>query len=435
MGTPDILLFHLHGKWKTGGRACFARSGFPRVRLAVPGEIEREYRDGTQPSGSNASHPVRHLGRLRSGTGRFGVGITPAHARYAEGSCGNRSARSGSLTTFCAPRPSARPSSRTAILAALVGNLLVSATKAVAAAWTGSSAMLSEAVHSFVDTGNEVLLLYGQHRAARPPDREHPLGHGRELYFWSFIVALLVFAVGAGISLYEGILHVSAPAPMRDPLVSYVVLGLAALFEGSSFLVSNRQVRAMKGRQSYVRFARASKDPPSFMVLFEDAAALLGIAIAVVGTWAANRFDAPELDGVASILIGLVLATVAVLLARESKSLLVGEPARSEVSESVLALAREQAGVRNANGILTVQLAPDQIVVALSLHFAETLRVTELERGVEQIEARIRARHPEVSAVFVKPQTPRAFEEALRRRFPNGRAFHLPPDDASPQAS
>jgi len=339
------------------------------------------------------------------------------------------------LTTFCAPRPSARPSSRTAILAALVGNLLVSATKAVAAAWTGSSAMLSEAVHSFVDTGNEVLLLYGQHRAARPPDREHPLGHGRELYFWSFIVALLVFAVGAGISLYEGILHVSAPAPMRDPLVSYVVLGLAALFEGSSFLVSNRQVRAMKGRQSYVRFARASKDPPSFMVLFEDAAALLGIAIAVVGTWAANRFDAPELDGVASILIGLVLATVAVLLARESKSLLVGEPARSEVSESVLALAREQAGVRNANGILTVQLAPDQIVVALSLHFAETLRVTELERGVEQIEARIRARHPEVSAVFVKPQTPRAFEEALRRRFPNGRAFHLPPDDASPQAS
>ena len=237
----------------------------------------------------------------------------------------------------------AKSSSKVAVHAALAGNLLVTLTKAGAAVWTGSSAMLSEAIHSFVDTGNEVLLLYGMHRAARRPDPEHPIGYGRELYFWSFIVALLVFALGAGVSLYQGMLHVLKPEPIRDPMVSYVVLGLAFLFEGASWIVSLRQFRAGKGDLGYYEAFRRSKDPPSFMVLFEDSAALIGIAIAALGTLGATRFGAPVLDGVSSVLIGLVLAVTAILLARESKSLLIGERADRKITASILRIAASRA--------------------------------------------------------------------------------------------
>ncbi len=175
-------------------------------------------------------------------------------------------------------------SSKSVIYAALIGNLLIAATKAFAAAWTGSSAMVSEAIHSFVDTGNEFLLLYGLRRAAQRPDREHPLGYGRELYFWSFIVAVLVFALGAGLSIYTGVLHIFHPAPIRDPLVNYVVLGLAFRFEGGSWLVSLRQFRAAIGPLGVYEAFRRSKDPPSFIILFEDSAALL-----VIVSWTASR--------------------------------------------------------------------------------------------------------------------------------------------------
>jgi cation diffusion facilitator family transporter len=215
--------------------------------------------------------------------------------------------------------------------------------------------MSSEAVHSFVDTGNEVLLLYGMRRAARRSDPEHPLGHGRELYFWSFIVALLVFALGAGVAIYEGILHVLRPEPISDPLVNYVVLALALLFEGGSWLVSLRLFRTAKGHLGYREAFRRSKDPPSFMVLFEDSAALLGILIAAVGTWLSVRLHAPVIDGIASILIGLVLGGVALLLARESKSLLIGERADRSLSDSILRIVGAEEPIARANGPLTVQ--------------------------------------------------------------------------------
>ena len=311
----------------------------------------------------------------------------------------------------------AESSSKAAVYAALVGNLLVAITKSGAAAWTGSSAMLSEAVHSFVDTGNEVLLLYGMRRAARRADPEHPVGYGRELYFWSFVVALLVFALGAGVSLYEGILHVRHPEPISDPLVSYVVLGLAFLFEGGSWAVSLRQFTAAKGELDFYEAFRRSKDPPSFTVLFEDSAALLGILIAAVGTFAATTFDAPVYDGVASILIGLVLAGTAALLARESMSLLIGERADRKLSDSILRIADEASTASHANGVLTVQLAPDQIVAALSLEFADDLRAPQIESAVIEIERKVRAVHPEVVALFVKPQTARTFSETVRQRF------------------
>jgi cation diffusion facilitator family transporter len=314
-------------------------------------------------------------------------------------------------------RSAASPtSSRRSVYAALIGNLLVAVTKAVAAALTGSSAMLSEAVHSFVDCVNEVLLLYGQKRAARPADAEHPFGYGRELYFWSFVVALLIFALGAGVSFYEGILHIRNPHAISDPRINYIVLALAFVFEGASWVISIRQFRSANGERDFYEAFRRSKDPPSFMVLFEDSAALLGIAIAAAGTFAASTLDMPVFDGVASILIGVILAAVATLLARESKSLLIGEPGDRDFTDSICTISTQVRGVVGANDVLTSYLSPDQVVVSLSIEFEDTLRVPELEELVKEIERRVRARHPEVLALFIKPQTPQTFRETRRAR-------------------
>ena len=308
------------------------------------------------------------------------------------------------------------PSSRQSVYAALLGNLLVAITKGIAAAWTGSAAMLSEAVHSFVDCGNEVLLLYGQKRAARPPDAERPFGYGRELYFWSFVVALLIFALGAGVSIYVGIMHIRDPHDVSDPRVNYIVLALAFVFEGVSWWISFRQFRSASGRRDLYEAFRRSKDPPSFMVLFEDSAALLGIVIAAAGTFAASTLDMPVFDGVASILIGLILAGVATLLARESKSLLIGEPGDRDFTDSICTISTQVRGVVGANDVLTSYLSPDQVVVSLSIEFEDTLRVPELEELVKEIERRVRAEHPEVVSLFIKPQTPQTFREARAAR-------------------
>ena len=305
---------------------------------------------------------------------------------------------------------SADQSTRFAVYVALVGNLLVATTKAGAAFWTGSSSMLSEAVHSFVDTGNEVLLLYGMHRAKGEADQDHPVGYGRELYFWSFIVTVLVFALGAGVSIFEGVTHMRNPAPVEDAVVNYVVLGLSFVFEGASWVVSLRQFNAARGSVGLLEAFRRSKDPPSFMVLFEDSAALMGIVLAAGGTFASASLDRPELDGLASILIGLVLAATAVLLARESKSLLIGERADSRLSDSILRIAGQAKAVVRANGVITVQLAPDQVVAALSLEFADELRTPDIEAAVVDIEKRLRLAHPEVTTLFVKPQSSHSYQ-------------------------
>ena len=306
--------------------------------------------------------------------------------------------------------------SRRVIYAALVGNLLVALTKFIAVVVTGSSAMLSEGVHSLVDSGNEVLLLYGLRRAARPPDARHPLGHGRELYFWSFVVALLIFAVGAGISLYEGITHVLHPRPITHPIVNYVVLGLALLFEGGSWWVVVREFRRAKGQLGYFEAARASKDPPGFMILFEDTAALLGLLMALGGTAAAHLLHAPILDGVASLAIGVLLGAVALFLAQESKALLIGEGASPDVVASIAQIARAEPGVEHANALLTVHLGPRQVVAALSIDFADEISAGQVERIVARIEDRIRRRHPEIVTIFIKPQSAADFQQALQRR-------------------
>jgi cation diffusion facilitator family transporter len=303
------------------------------------------------------------------------------------------------------------------VYAALIGNLLVAVTKAAAAFWTGSSAMQSEAIHSFVDCGNELLLLYGMRRAMRRADPEHPLGYGRELYFWSFIVAVLVFALGAGISTYQGIARLRAPEPIDDPLVSYVVLGLAFVFEGVSWLVSLRQFRSAKGAQGFYAATRTSKDPPSFMVFFEDSAALLGIVLAALGTFLATSAGMPLFDAVASIAIGLVLAATAILLARESKSLLIGEPAHPHLRDSIARIASADVSFARVNGVLTAQLAPEQILAALSIEFADDVPAARIEQWVVHTEQQLRAAHPEIVTIFIKPQTGRTYREIVRRRY------------------
>jgi cation diffusion facilitator family transporter len=301
--------------------------------------------------------------------------------------------------------------------AALVGNLLVAGTKLFAALWTGSAAMMSEAVHSFVDSGNEMLLLHGMRRAAQAPDAHHPLGYGRELYFWSFIVALLIFALGAGISIYEGIDHLRHPQPIDHAGTNYLVLALALVFELASWVISLRQFRAAKGSLGYFEAFRQSKDPPSFMVLFEDSAALAGILIAALGTFLAVQLHEPRFDAIASILIGLVLGIVSFLLTEESKSLLIGERADQSLSDSILRTAGSHPAVSRANGVLTMQLAPDQIVAALSLDFVDAVSAGTVEDAVADIEQSVRTAHPQVVALFVKPQAQRNYRQVAAAGF------------------
>jgi len=297
----------------------------------------------------------------------------------------------------------AETSSRTAVVAALIGNLLIAMTKGVAAALSGSSAMLSEAVHSVVDSGNEVLLLYGQHRAKKPPDELHPWGYGREIYFWSFVVALLIFAVGAGVSIYEGIKHIQHPEPMTDPLVNYAVYAISALFEGISWWFGWSAFKRVRGDRTILSAVHASKDPPSFMVLFEDSAALIGLVIAATATWLSTHLGKPWIDGAGSICIGAVLAVVAVLLARESKDLLIGERARPQLSRSIRDIAERQPGVLAVEGILTSQLSPEQVIANVGLEFADDLKTSDIERIIGELERELRKIHPDLFRVFVRP--------------------------------
>jgi cation diffusion facilitator family transporter len=298
-------------------------------------------------------------------------------------------------------------SSKLVIYAALGGNLLIAFTKLVAAIWTGSSAMLSESVHSLVDTGNQGLMLYGIYRADQPPDRLHPLGYGRELYFWSFIVALLIFSLGAGISLYEGVAHIREPAVVTNPSVNYAVLGVSFPFEGVTWWLAWREFARQRGDIGIIDAVTRSRDPTSFLVLFEDSAALIGIVIALAGTLSAEILSIPELDGVASIGIGLVLAATAVFLARESKSLLIGEPAREFVVRSIDAMVRGHAGVSGVGRLITVHLAPEQIVVSMDVDFADDLRASEVETIVGDLDRQLKEKHSDVIALFVNPRAAR----------------------------
>lgn len=290
------------------------------------------------------------------------------------------------------------------LFGALFANLGIAVAKFVAAGLTGSSSMLSEGFHSLVDSGNQILLLYGQRRARKPPDAMHPFGYGRELYFWAFVVAILIFALGSGISIYEGWQHVMEPEPLSDPTVNYIVLGVAVCLEGTSLLIAIREFAVSKGDAGWWQAVKVSKDPAGFIVLFEDSAALAGLVVAGLGIWASHAWADPRIDGMASIVIGLLLAGVAVLLAREAKGLLIGERADPQVVARVRALVAARAEVTNVNHVRTIHTAPDAVFVAISADFADHLTMGEGETLIESMETQLRTEFPQLSSIYLRPE-------------------------------
>ncbi|WP_230482158.1 cation diffusion facilitator family transporter [Sphingomonas sp. Leaf21] len=287
---------------------------------------------------------------------------------------------------------------------ALAANLGIAVAKFVAAGITGSSSMLTEGVHSVVDSGNQILLLYGQKRAKRPPDTIHPFGYGRELYFWAFVVAILIFALGAGISIYEGWLHIQTPEPLRDPTVNYIVLAIAFALEGASWTIAVREFAQAKGDNGWWQAIHESKDPAGFIVLFEDSAALAGLVIAGLGVWLSHALGDPRIDGVASILIGMVLGLVAILLAREAKGLLIGERADPVVVETIRTIVAARPWITRVNHVRTIHTAPDSVFAAISADFVDDLPMGAAETMIEELEDDLRQAVPSLSSIYIRPE-------------------------------
>lgn len=295
------------------------------------------------------------------------------------------------------------------IIAALIGNGLIAITKFVAAAMTGSSAMLSEGIHSVVDTGNQVLLLYGLRQARKPPDERFPFGHGKEIYFWSFVVAILIFAVGAGVSLYEGVLHVLHPKEIQNPMINYVVLGLAMVFEGGAWYFAFKEFNVARGQRGYIEAVRRGKDPSIFVVLFEDSAAMLGLIVAFLGILLGQLTGILYFDGVASIVIGLILGSTALWLALETKGLLIGESASREVVDGIRERANQAPEIEFVNEVLTVHMGPEFVLVNISVDFMDAASANEVETAVARLDADIKKAYPDVKRVFIESESRRAF--------------------------
>ena len=310
--------------------------------------------------------------------------------------------------------------SKTTIYAALAGNLAIALTKFGAALWTGSAAMLSEAIHSTVDTGNQLLMLYGLRRSARPATEAHPFGFGLELYFWTFVVAILIFGLGASVSIFEGISKIRTPHPVSDSLVNYIVLGASFVFESASWLVAFRAFRAQSSSDDLLDAVQRSKDPTVFTVLLEDSAALAGLLIAGIGLACAEYFHLPILDGVASVLIGLVLAGVAWFLAVECKGLMLGEAADPAVRAGLRDIASSSPGVHGVNEVLTMHFGPQDVLAAISLDFDDGLPAEAVERTVSDVERQIKTTFPQVRRIFVEVQSRAGHLQAQRETAPLG---------------
>ncbi len=290
------------------------------------------------------------------------------------------------------------------IIAALIGNALIAITKFSAALITGSSAMLSEGIHSLVDTGNQVLLLYGLKQAKKPADEHFPFGHGKEIYFWSFIVAILIFALGGGISIYEGIQHLSHPEAITSPVINYIVLGLAMIFEGAAWYFAFREFSRVKGKHGYFEAVRRAKDPSIFVVLFEDSAAMLGLLVAFCGIALAQWTGYLYFDGAASIIIGLILVGTAIWLAYETKGLLIGESANQHVIEGVRSILKTHPSTQHVNEVLTMHMGPDFILAAISVDFRQDLTSEDIEIAVTEMDSRIKKMYPQIKRVFIEAE-------------------------------
>jgi len=288
------------------------------------------------------------------------------------------------------------------IYAAIVANLAIAVSKFVAASISGSSAMLSEGIHSFVDSGNGLLLLYGIKRSQKGPDEFHPFGHGKELYFWSLVVAVLIFAIGGGMSFYEGILHILHPEPIGDPTISYIVLALAIVFETVALVLAVKSFNKYRRNRSFWQAMRASKDPASFAVILEDAAALIGLLIAMLGVYISHTLEQPIYDGIASVVIGLLLALIAVFLAYESKALLIGESAEPEIRESIYELALNNDSVNKMTKPITLHFGPQVVLLALDVEFDDAMTADQIEASIREMEEQIRKKHPIVKKIYIE---------------------------------
>lgn len=295
--------------------------------------------------------------------------------------------------------------SKKVIYAALIGNGLIAISKFVAASITGSSAMLSEAIHSVVDTGNQGLMLLGLRRAKRPADDSHPFGYGAEIYFWAFIVAILVFAVGAGVSAYEGVRKLLHPHDMTDVHINLIVLGLAICFEAVAWYIAYKEFNKVRGRRSFIAAVKGAKDPTIITVLFEDTAAMLGLFVALIGILIASEAGIPEADGIASIVIGVVLAGTALMLAIETKGLLIGERATKETIHGIRLIVADTPGILRVNELLTLHIGPEDVLATMRLDFADELSSADVEATITQMETRIREKFPEIAQVYISAQS------------------------------
>ena len=297
-------------------------------------------------------------------------------------------------------------SSTRVLYVAIAANFAIALSKYAAAAITGSSAMLAEAFHSTADSCNELLLIFGIKRSARPPDELHPFGHGKELYFWSLVVAIVIFGLGGGFSLHDGISRLLHPTTTTKPVWNYIILGIAFLFEGYSWLVARRELIArQRHHQSLWQVIRSSKDPTVFTVFLEDSGALIGIVIAFLGIGLGQILHNPYCDPGASVVIGLVLVAVAVLLANESRELLLGERAHRGQIQRVKKLIRSEPSVEEVGDLFTMQLGPEQVLLAVALRFNVNLRVKELETTIDRLEQDIRRQEPEIKRIFIEAES------------------------------
>ena len=298
--------------------------------------------------------------------------------------------------------------SKKAVVAAIIGNVAIAIIKFVAGAMTGSSAMISEGIHSVVDTGNGGLLFYGLNRAARPADEHHPFGHGMEVYFWSLIVAVSIFGVGGGMSIYEGITHIRHPIALENPTINYIVLAFAVLFESLSFSVAWRAFRGTRGSRRTLSAIHHGKDPSLFTVLFEDTAALMGLAVAFLGVFLSHQLDLPVLDGAASVAIGAILIVAALWLAYESRSLLVGEAADPEMVDAIREIVLADEAVTGLGVVLTMHLGPEDVLLNIEVQFTSGLPAEAIHTAIHRIERRVNEPYPEVSRIFIEVESLRA---------------------------
>ncbi|MGI8811357.1 MAG: cation diffusion facilitator family transporter [Pyrinomonadaceae bacterium] len=301
--------------------------------------------------------------------------------------------------------PPGENESKTAIYAAIAGNLLIAVTKFVAAAFTGSSAMLSEGIHSVVDTGNGALMLFGLYKSRKPADQDHPFGHGRELYFWSLIVAVSIFGVGGGVSIYQGVLHLMHPIEIESAVWNYAVLGASFVFESITWIFGWHAFSKTREGKPVFEAIHVSKDPTNFTVVLEDSTALIGLIVAFVGVFFGHEFGYVYFDGAASVAIGILLCGAALFLGYESKSLLIGEPVDPETIRGIREIAEAQPDVEKALKILTIHMGPADVVLTLELDFADGITAVELRKAIRRIERAVMEKYPEITRVYYEAES------------------------------